>query len=298
MKSEIHWAAAALAALTVLPGAASADEQILGYLKGAETIPEGGWEIYQYVTWRADKGAGDYDAVDTKTEVEYGFTDRLNAAFAIKTMSIDTSGLVIDGYLPGAKEFTLKPSGTELEFKYNFMKPAIAPVGLSMTFGIDYDWRDPHSGQKKDTISAELGLQLQKYFMEGQIITVANAGLETTYADRAAIANLPVGFDWPTDPEMEIELKGGLGASYRFADGWFIGAEALYETEFETEVGQERWSLFAGPSLHYASKRWWATVTWFPQIKGGGETYPGQPDNFHLIEKTKDEFRLKVGLNF
>ena len=112
------------------------------------------------------------------------------------------------------------------------------------------------------------------------------------------IANLPPEFDWPTDPEMEIELKGGLGFSYRFARGWFIGGEALYETEFETEVGQERWSIFAGPSLHYGSKSWWATLTWFPQVTGGGEAFDGQPDNLHLIEKTKQEFRLKVGLNF
>lgn len=277
---------------------AAADENLFGYVKGAETIPAGGWEFYQWVTWRGDKGQGSYDAIDTNTELEYGVTDRFNVGFGVKTLSLDTSGLIIDGYLPGPKELTLQPSGAELEFKYNFMKPAIDPVGLSMTFGIDYAWVDPHSGQDKDTLSGELGLQLQKYFMEGQIVTVGNLAVEATGAHRHDIAGLPPGFDWPTDPEMEIEMKAGAGLSYRFAQGWFIGAEGLYETEFETEVGQERWSFFAGPTLHYGGHAWWATLTWFPQIVGGGETYAGQPDDLHLIEKTDQEVRLKIGLNF
>lgn len=122
--------------------------------------------------------------------------------------------------------------------------------------------------------------------------------METTYADRKPIADLPACFDWPTDPEMEIELKSGLGAAYRIAPRWFVGAETIYETEFETEVGQERWSWFAGPSLHYGDQAWWATLTYLDQIKGGGETFDGQPDDLHLFEKTEREIRFKLGYNF
>lgn len=108
---------------------------------------------------------------------------------------------------------------------------------------------------------------------------------------------------------MEIEWKLGTALSYRFMPNWFIGAEAVYETEFETEVGQERWTVFAGPTLHYGGAKWWGTLTWFQQVKGGGETYDNQvlgPANavpqsdtdLHLVEKTEQEIRLKVGLNF
>jgi hypothetical protein len=73
----------------------------------------------------------------------------------------------------------------------------------------------------------------------------------------------------------------------------------MYEAEHETEVGRERWSIFAGPSIHYGGKKWWATLSWMPQIRGGGETYAGQTDmNLHLVEKTKQEVRFKVGFNF
>jgi hypothetical protein len=37
----------------------------------------------------------------------------------------------------------------------------------------------------------------------------------------------------------------------------------------------------------------------FRQLRGGGETYAGQADtSLHLIEKTKNEIRLKIGYNF
>lgn len=284
--------------LAGLPAVAHADENLLGYVGGAELIPQGGWELYQKVTMRDGKGTGDYRAFDYVTELEYGVSDRFNVGAELQALSLDTSGIVIDGYLPGDRD-TTKFSGVEAYGKYNFLRPAADGVGLTLRAALDYKWVDPHSGQKKKTASGELDLLLQKYFLDAQLVWVGNFGLEATYADRASIANLPEGFDWPTDPEMELELKAGTGVSYRFAPNWYIGAEALYETEFETEVGQERWSLFAGPSLHYGSEKWWATLTWLPQIRGGGEQFDEQGDfDLHLIEKTEREVRMKLGFNF
>jgi Family of unknown function (DUF6662) len=290
----------ALATLYLLAAPqASADENLLGYVKGAETIPQGSWELYQWLTSRTGKGAGHYAALDSKTEVEYGVTDRLSVSGDLKLQSIDTSGLVIDGYLPKDADYGLRFSGIEGSVKYNFLSPALDDFGLSTYVSLIYDRLDPHSGQDKDTYSLEAQLLAQKYFLDGQLVWVANIGTEATHATRGAIADLPAGFEWPTDPEIEWEWMLGSGASYRFAANWYIGLEVLYETEFETEVGQERWSLFAGPSLHYGTRRWWATFTWAPQITGGGERYPGQTDTgLHLIEKTEQEIRFKLGFNF
>ena len=72
---------------------------------------------------------------------------------------------------------------------------------------LEYSWLDKHSGRDKDTVSADVDLLAQKYFLDAQLVWVGNLGFEATYADRAPIADLPAGFDWPTDPEMEIELK-------------------------------------------------------------------------------------------
>jgi len=275
-----------------------ADENLLGYVAGAEVIPQGGWELYNITTLRNDKDAGSYRAFDNEIEVEYGVSDRFNVFGGVEFLSVETSGLSIDGYLPGNEDVGPELSGVELGGKLNLLRPAADNLGLSLRFALDYSWLDHHSGEDKNTASFEIDLIGQKYFLDGQLVWVGNLGLESTYADRKPIDDLPEGFDWPTDPEMELEIKTGTGLSYRFVPNWYAGAEAIYETEFETEVGQERWSVFAGPSLHYGSARWWATLTYFPQITGGGEVYIDQTADLHLVEKTEEEVRLKIGVNF
>jgi hypothetical protein len=286
----LSWAAA-------LP--AHADENLFGYVRGAETLPKDAQELYQWFTVRSDKGAGSYRALDLLTEYERGVTDRFSVAGELRLMQLDTSGLLIDGYLPGDKKLDLRPTGLGFEAKYNFLSPAKDDFGLSGTAALEYAWIDPHSGQKKSTLSAEFGLQMQKYYLDGQLVVVGNAMLEATRAKREPIDNLPAGFDWPTTPEMEIEPTFGAGFSYRFAPGWFAGLEAVYQSEYETEVDQERWTVFAGPSVHYAAQKWWGTLTLMRQLRGGGETFAEQGDNrLHLIEKTRHELRLKLGFNF
>jgi hypothetical protein len=296
--NKINTIALALMGLAT-SGQANAGEDLFGYVKGAEALPKTAIELYQKVTVRDEKGQGTYQGIDYETELEYGYTDKLSLSGSVKFMSLDTSGLIIDGYLPKEKDISFASSGAEVGMSYMFLSPAKDDIGLSMSMNLDYDWIDKHSGQDKDTLSLDLGLQTQKYLLEGELVWVGNLGMETTYAARAELDNLPADFDWPTDPEMEVELKFGTGLSYRFAPNWFISAEVLYETEFETEVGQERWSWFAGPSIHYGSQTWWATLSWLPQLAGGGEQYEGQLDTgLHLIEKTEQEFRLKVAFNF
>jgi opacity protein-like surface antigen len=308
-------AGATLAAALLAATPATADENLFGYLAGAEPTPKGHREMYAWLTHRWDKGAGQYDAYDLKLEYEQGITDRLAGAVYLKGQAIDTSGIRIDGYLPADNQYGMRASGVEASIKYAFLTPALDDIGLAAYFSFSYDWLDAHSGQDKNKYTAESKLLLQKYALDGQLVFVGNLGLEATYSQREPLANLPINNDtgepleWPTTPEMEIGLLAGVGVSYRFAPNWYIGAETLYDTEFETEVGQERWSWQAGPTLHYGAKKWWATLTWFTQVAGGGEQfgpgtfdgqpYPGQDDSdLHLIEKTKHELRLKLGYNF
>lgn len=294
-----HWhLSAALLSTLLWSITAQSGEQLLGYTKGAEPLPKGASEFYQIFTQRNDKGQGTYRALDSKTEIEHGFTHRFSGAIAIIGHKIETNGLIIGGYLPQEKNTRFTFSGIETELKYAFLTPALNDIGLSTTIGLDFDTIDKHSGQKKDTLSMDLGLQLQKYFMDGQLVWLGNTNIESTYAKRAKIAGINDEETWPTQPEMEIELAAKTGLSYRFTSNWSVGAEALYETEFETEVGQERWSIFAGPSIHYGHKHFWATLTYLPQISGGGERYSGQESGLHLIEKTKYETKLKLGYNF
>ena len=294
MRFPSTWLCVAVLAPTV---PVHADENLFGYIKGAETLPDDTWEAYQFFTERADKGVGTYRAIDSLTELEYGVTSRFTVNVGLRLMTLETRDILVDAYIPEDRDLDWSFSGIELGAKYNFLSPALDDFGLSGYWELDYATIDPHSGQDKKTVSFASLLAAQKYFLEGQLIWVGNLAFEGTYAKRDHIDNLPNDFEWPTDPEMELEVAMGTGLTYRFAAGWFIGAEALYETEYETEVGQERWSVFAGPTLHYASSKWWATFTWFEQLAGGGELIQ-EDDDLHLIEKTEYELRFKLGYNF
>jgi hypothetical protein len=290
---------ALFAAAMGLPLASIADEGLFGYVRGAEVLPKGAWDFEQWFTSRQDKGVGTYEALDTKTEIDYGATDRLQISGALFGLGINTKDILIDAYIPKDEKYTWKPSGAEFALKYNYLSPAKDDFGLSQYTAFYYFWKDVHSGQDKDVFKFETMLIGQKYYLDGQLVTAGNLGIEAAHTQRAPIDGLPPDFEWPTHPEMEIELTASAGISYRIAPRWFIGAEVLYLTEFETEVNQERWSVQAGPTLHYASQKWWATLTWMPQLAGGGLEYAGQTDtNLHLIEKTKQEIRLKFGINF
>ena len=299
LKSVCRTLMAAAIVTASLSTPAFADENLLGYVRGAETLPKGAGEIYQFFTERSDKGAGHYRALDTKTEIEYGVTDRFQVSAELNGLSVRTRGLLIDGYIPQDKHSNLQFRGVELSAKYNFLSPAKDDFGLSGIVALEFARLDPHSGQKKREIEFSTELQAQKYFLEGQLVWIGNLGIRAAREKRSAIANLPDGFEWPTSPEDEITTKIGTGLSYRFAPGWYIGGELLREAEYETDVGLERWTLFGGPSLHWAGNKFWATVTAFHQIKGGGEKFDAQNDrSLHLIEKTKNEVRVKLGYNF
>ena len=45
-------AALALIAMCAIPLSAHADENLFGYVRGSETLPQGSYELYQFVTQR------------------------------------------------------------------------------------------------------------------------------------------------------------------------------------------------------------------------------------------------------
>ena len=54
-----------------------------GWVRGAETPPAKHADAYQFITLRTGKRGGTYNGWDFDTEVEYGFTDRLQASISV-----------------------------------------------------------------------------------------------------------------------------------------------------------------------------------------------------------------------
>lgn len=272
---------AAALALAAISGALRADENFFGYTYGAETLPRGRWEVYQWATSRTGKADGSYRALDLQTEIEHGFTDRLQGSLYLNAIQHDISR-VTD--FENRRQFRF--NGLQAALKYSLASPFKGGLGVALYLEPGYRRYSGKSGDREDIFFLEPKLILQKNFRDDTVVWAANFSAEFEREH-----NLDEQ-EW----ESELELQFSTGLSYRFAPNWFVGVEGLASSAFERmhldELGE--YAIFAGPNLHYAAQKWWATLTVLPQLTGWPEN-KGRRDLEHF---EKLQMRLKIGINF
>lgn len=268
---------AATAAVLSLP----ADENNFGYTYGAETLPQGHSEIYQWVTHRTGKADGSYDAFDFQTEFEHGFTDRLQGSLYLNAISHDVEK--VTGF---TNRDQFRFNGAQASLKYRLRSPYKDGYGLAVYAEPGYKRYSRRSGKREDIFFFETKLIHQINYLEGALVWASNLTAELEREHDLA------GREW----ETELELKASTGLSYRVAPGWSLGAEALLASAFERahldKLGE--YGIFLGPNVHYAAKRWWFTVTVLSQVTG----WPENSGARNLYNYEKLETRLKLGINF
>ena len=273
--------ATAAIVLTLLAANAKADENYFGYTYGSETLPKGHWEIYQWATVRSGKADGSYHAVDLHTEIEHGFTDLLQGSFYFNAVQ-HTISQVSD--FSDRDQFRF--NGLQASLKYSLKSPYKDGYGLAVYVEPGYKRYSAKSGERTDIFFFEPKLIVQKNFREDTLIWATNFSGEFEREHNLETR------EW----ESELELQLSTGLSFRFAPNWFAGVELLVTSAFERmhldALGE--YGVFAGPNLHYANKKWWATLTVMPQLAGWPEN-KGQRDLEHF---EKMQVRLKVGINF
>lgn len=219
-----------------------ADENYFGYTYGAETLPKGRSEVYQWATFRNDKADGSYHAVDLQTEVEHGFTDRLQGSLYLNAIKHAVSG--VTGFRDRDQ---FRFNGLQASLKYNLKSPYKDGYGLALYAEPGYKRYSRKSGKREDIYFFETKLITQKNYFEDTLVWATNltAELEREH-------DLEAG-GWET--ELELELSTGL--SYRVAPRWFVGAEAVARSAFERAHPNQlgKYAIFAGPNVHYASAR-------------------------------------------
>src|SRR5262249_62186673 len=77
---RLRLGAAAAAVSLAATLSASAEEPVTGFVFTTDLLPEGKYEVAQWVTWRAHKAVGVYDVVEARSEVEYGLSDDFQIA--------------------------------------------------------------------------------------------------------------------------------------------------------------------------------------------------------------------------
>lgn len=296
-------AATAALCIAMLPFTpAIADENYFGYVYGAETLPKGRWEAYQWVTARLGKEAGSYTAFDLRTEVETGLTDKLQLAFYLNSRAHEIEDV------PGLEDrSSFAFQGVSTELKYRLKSPYLDGYGFAFYVEPGYSRIDKIGGEVEEEIELELKAIFQKNFMDDTVVWAVNYTLEPEWVIGEEVEEhageveegegLPGGDEAEEEHEAKKELAEELttGLSVRFAPRWFLGAELRAHSEWPDFSHREHLALFLGPTIHYGAQRWWWTLTYLPQLWGHPD---GSASNLQLDEHERSEIRLKVGLNF
>lgn len=257
----------ALAAFTT-PQVASADERFFTYVYEADTLPEGGWELEQWVTHQNGRDDQDYAAWNFRTEIEHGITSDLTGALYLNwdSIRIDRSN--------GESESDTKFKGVSAELMYAFLSPVLDPVGLAAYLEYTTDGTD-NELEAKLIASKELG----------PIVLAANGVYE---------------MEWEREnqrTEEEASLQFVLGAAYKLSPQWSLGVEARNKSAYPGGLdlnGQEFQSWSVGPNVHFGSPKWWATLTVLPQVWGNGD---GSRGGRNLVHEEEVEIRLIFGIH-
>ena len=285
---------AALAACMGVCGissAAHADEQYFGYTYSAEVLGKGATEAEFWATDRRGKAGGHFDAQDYRIELEHGVTNRFSiAGYA------NFAGHHIHGLEPDFEttDRDLAVRGLSAEFKYNVLSPYKDGIGL--TLYAEPAWSRIHAGGEKGTeLELELKAILQKNFLDDRLIWAANFTFEPEWEKEKEIEETTGRSQIEWEKELKLEVSTGL--TYRFAPGWYAGVEGRYASvypDWTNGLHRETYAVFAGPTIHYGGKKWWATLSYQPQLFGA----PSPNGNRALDEFEKRELRLKIGYNF
>ena len=273
--------------LSALATPAYADEQYFGYTYSAELLGKGQTEAEFWATDRRGKAEGHFDAQDYRLELEHGVTNRFSVAGYANFAShhIRNNDERID------RDFALR--GLSAEFKYQVLSPF--KDGLGLTLYAEPAWSRIHGGGEKGTeLELEFKALVQKNFLDDRLVWATNLTFEPEWEkEKEEVSPGVTETEW--GKELKIELSTGL--SYRVAPSWFLGVEGRYASvypDWTNGLHRETYAVFAGPSVHYAGKKWWATLTFLPQLFG--KPSPGR--SLALDEYEKRELRLKIGYNF
>ena len=286
-----------LAALICGAGAAWGGESPFGYVYTTDTHPRGTREVEQWLTHRYRQSQGDYDLWQGRTELEYGVTDRLQTSLYLNYASVSalhnrpdgTTGpgaFVPDEVDPDARYSRTFFQSISNEWIYRVLSPYKDPIGLAL-------YIEPTWGSNEREL--ETKLILHKNFFDDRLVWAANF---TAAAESER---------WHGDWENEGELELTTGLAYQFAPRWHAGAEYRHHRGYAgrgfSSSKRVYAANFAGPSVHYASQRWWATLTYLRQLANAKAYTDEARDDiiggrFYGEHHERYELRLKVGFSF
>ncbi|PYI94078.1 MAG: hypothetical protein DME97_04200 [Verrucomicrobia bacterium] len=210
------------------------------YVYEVTTSPPGDVEVENWITWKTrrpdDRG---FDQVEFRHELEFGITDKFQAAIYIADWNYHR------GLSTGERGLTL--SGSALELIYDLTNPVADSVGLAV-------YQEFQGGYRR--FESETKLLAQKNF--GKFVAAYNATLEAEWEGEGL-------------EERQGEFQQSLGLSYEVSPRLLFGAEFVHEVAFPDWSNTERGKFFAGPNISIRHRTNWVTVTALAQITRAGD---------------------------
>jgi hypothetical protein len=229
-----------LAALVLSTVTSAGGARRFTYVYEATTSPPGSFEIENWVTWKTARAANSGDQqVDFRHEIEFGITNRLQAAVYLADWSYLSE--------PGAGGDHFVYSDSALELMYNLSNPVTDPIGLAV-------YEEIKAGNR--LFELESKVIAQKNF--GPFVAAYNATLEAIWEGQHL-------------EEREGEFQQSVGISYEASPKFSVGAEVVHEIEMPDWSHGEPSVVFGGPNVSFRAGKWWATVTGLAQLTDNEE---------------------------
>lgn len=227
----------ALAALLAVAASAPAlaSERRFTHAYESLVLGPGQIELEQSTTFRGGRD-GLFLGFDERVEAEIGLVPNLQMAWYV---NICAATYAVGSAIKRDFEF----DGVSNEWKWKLLDPVADPMGLAL-YG---EWTAAPT-------EAEL---------EAKVI------VDKRFGDLIAALNVVGEVEWELEEADEVEAELGLevdaGLAYLITPGLGLGLELVNQTGFGHE-GLEHSVIFAGPTLSWATDRWWAAVSVQPQV--------------------------------
>lgn len=265
-------------------------EDPFGYSYTADTEEPGETELSLWATDRLGKDIGHYDAQDYRLEVERGLGERSQVAGYLNFSSHHVRGLA-PAFGNVQRNFAF--DGASIEFVHRLLDEERQGIGSALY--VEPGWSRIHDveGVKGTEYELELKAIFSKTLAGGRAVWAANVTFEPEWERERALVGSAVTHSW----EKELKLQATTGIAYRLGPNWYAGVEGRYASvypDWTQGLHREAYALSAGPTLAFKSGEWSASLTWLPQLAGGGTPHR----SLSLDEFEKREVRLKVSHEF
>ncbi len=261
-------------------GAAHADDRPFVFAYTTDIEAQGEKEVEQELTWASGHSRQAYQSLQSRSELEYGFTDNFQGSLYLNYDWSRTRP-----HFPLEPASTTSLPGLSAEFIYRLMHPDFDPFGFAI-------YVEPSIGN--GSRSFEVKALLQKNFLNDDLRLVLNINAENSW-EKNALGQY----------DKSSALEFFTGASYSVTPEWSLGAELDNERGYDGLIlgGSPTYvenAYYAGPTVQYLGHPWRVIMGVQAQLPWASDPThtPGAIDNGYLAGAERFRLRLRLARDF